>query len=49
VTKGQGRSPFPELQEAALQRMQARWESVKLLIINEKSMLGRAQLGRIDA
>jgi len=31
-----------------LQRHQTRWKEVKLLILDEKSMVGRAQMGRCD-
>jgi hypothetical protein len=39
---------FKELSSAALTRLQTRWKSVKLLIIDEKSMIGRAQMGKCD-
>lgn len=39
---------FVPLTAAPLARLQTRWKNCKLLIIDEKSMIGRAQLGRLD-
>jgi hypothetical protein len=39
---------FGQLSRAGLTRVQTRWRDVKLLIIDEKSMIGRGQMGKID-
>jgi hypothetical protein len=39
---------FNQLGQNALKRHQTRWKDVKLLILDEKSMVGRAQMGRCD-
>jgi hypothetical protein len=39
---------FQQLGESALQWSQVRWRGAKLLILDEKSMVGRAQMGRAD-
>ena len=39
---------FQQLGDSALQRSQTRWRSAKLLILNEKSMVGHAQMGWAD-
>ena len=39
---------FQQLSSSSLQRHQTRWSSAKLLILDEKSMIGRVQLGRSD-
>ena len=39
---------FQQLGDSALQQSQIRWRGVKLLILDEKSMVGRAQMGRAD-
>lgn len=41
-------SEFVQLTGNRLQRHQTRWAHVKLLILDEKSMVGRAQTGRCD-
>jgi hypothetical protein len=40
---------FTELSRTGLARAQPRWKDVKILILDEKSMIGRAQMGRIDS
>src|SRR6266536_582100 len=45
VKEGKG---FGQLSKNALNRHQTRWKDAKLLILDEKSMVGAAQLGRID-
>jgi ATP-dependent DNA helicase PIF1 len=39
---------FIALTAVPLGKLQTRWKNCKLLIIDEKSMIGRAQLGRLD-
>ena len=39
---------FGQLGQNSLIRLQARWKKAKLLILDEKSMVGRAQMGRCD-
>lgn len=39
---------FSQLGETVLARLQARWKNKKILILDEKSMVGRAQFGRMD-
>jgi DNA replication protein DnaC len=39
---------FNQLGQNGLTRLQARWKKAKLLILDEKSMVGRAQMGRCD-
>ena len=39
---------FQPLKNNHHQRLQTRWKSVKLLIIDEKSMIGLTQMGCID-
>jgi hypothetical protein len=39
---------FNQLGQNGLTRLQARWKKVKLLILDEKSMVDRAQMGRCD-
>ena len=39
---------FQQLSSSSLQRHQTCWSSAKLLILDEKSMIGRVQLGRSD-
>jgi hypothetical protein len=39
---------FTQLSGAGLTRLQTRWKHVKLLIKDEKSMIGRVQMGRCD-
>lgn len=39
---------FNQLGQNGLSRLQARWKKSKLLILDEKSMVGRAQMGRCD-
>ena len=39
---------FGQLGQNALNRHQTRWKDAKLLIVDEKSMVGSAQLGRMD-
>jgi hypothetical protein len=39
---------FAQLSSAALTRIQTRWKHVQLLIMDEKSMIGRVQMGRCD-
>ena len=39
---------FNQLGQNALHRHQKCWKDVKLLILDEKSMVGRAQMGRGD-
>ena len=42
------RSGMYSLNSAALKRAQFRWKDIKLVIMDEKSMIGRAQFGRVD-
>lgn len=39
---------FIQLSQSRLQRHQTRWADVKLLILDEKSMVGQAQMGHCD-
>jgi hypothetical protein len=39
---------FNQLGQNGLNHLQARWKKAKLLILDEKSMVGRAQMGRCD-
>ena len=39
---------FNQLGQSSLARFQTRWKETKLLILDEKSMVGRSQLGRMD-
>jgi ATP-dependent DNA helicase PIF1 len=39
---------FNQLGQSSLARFQTRWKEIKLLILDEKSMVGRSQVGRID-
>ena len=39
---------FNQLGQNSLSRLQTRWKNAKLLIIDEKSMVGRTQMGRVD-
>ena len=39
---------FRQLEKSRLQRHQTRWKDVKLIIVDEKSMIGRTQLGKCD-
>jgi ATP-dependent DNA helicase PIF1 len=39
---------FRQLESGRLQRLQTRWKDVKLIIGDEKSMIGRTQLGKCD-
>jgi ATP-dependent DNA helicase PIF1 len=39
---------FNQLGQSSLARFQTRWKEIKLLILDEKSMVGRSQAGRID-
>jgi hypothetical protein len=41
-------SEFQQLGQSALHCHQTRWNNTKLLILDEKSMVGRAQMGRCD-
>ena len=41
-------SEFNQLGQSSLARFQTRWKEIKLLILDEKSMVGRSQLGRMD-
>lgn len=43
-----GRPGFQELGPNASKRCQTRWKSVKLLIIDEKSMIGQYVFGKVD-
>lgn len=39
---------FNQLGQTGLARLQARWKDIQLLILDEKSMVGRSQMGRVD-
>jgi len=39
---------FNQLGQNSLSRLQTRWKDAKLLIMDEKSMIGRTQMGRAD-
>ena len=39
---------FNQLGPNSLSRLQTWWKDAKLLIIDEKSMVGRKQMGRVD-
>src|ERR1700692_1717037 len=39
---------FNQLGKSSLARFQTRWKEIKLLILDEKSMVGRSQVGRMD-
>jgi hypothetical protein len=41
-------SEFNQLGQSSLARFQTHWKEIKLLILDEKSMVGRSQLGRVD-
>jgi hypothetical protein len=41
-------SEFNQLGQSSLARFQTRWKEIKLRILDEKSMVGRSQLGRVD-
>jgi ATP-dependent DNA helicase PIF1 len=41
-------SEFQQLGQSALHHHQTRWNNTKLLILDEKSMVGKAQMGRCD-
>ena len=41
-------SEFNQLGQSSLAHFQTRWKEIKLLILDEKSMVGRSQLGRMD-
>ena len=38
---------FNQLGQSSLARFQTRWKKIKLLILDEKSMVGRSQVGHI--
>ena len=39
---------FNQLGQSSLARFQTHWKEIKLLILDEKSMVGRSQVGRMD-
>jgi ATP-dependent DNA helicase PIF1 len=39
---------FSQLGPSSLPQLQTRWKNVRLLILDEKSMVGRSQMGRVD-
>ena len=41
-------SEFNQLGQSRLAHFQTRWKEIKLLILDEKSMVGRSQVGRMD-
>ena len=41
-------SEFNQLGQSSLAHFQTRWKEIKLLILDEKSMVGRSQVGRMD-
>src|SRR6202047_4147949 len=41
-------SEFNQLGQSSLARFQTRWKEIKLSILDEKSMVGRSQIGRMD-
>ena len=41
-------SEFNQLGQSSLAHFQTQWKEIKLLILDEKSMVGRSQVGRMD-